>query len=842
MRLRKLLASPLAILATLLTLPLVFAFLHKPTRLAVSDQAARLQRTSSSSSCDGILRRGRYIDTRDPTPQYWAPPSCHLKEFPDLAALQSCLRPGDIMAFLGDSTARMVYWAFVNAANRKLFQDDNVHGNHQTIIDGITFKLYWDPYLNRTDAMGRIKHQAQVGYAQSETTTDSRKLNTDPNYTPRTYLYVTTGLWHAMFEPRHEVMPGFKRSLDNFINVLQERVPNSFDEVYYIPTLLPNFAMLDPTRVNVITPEYISQMLKYTDEAFNYTRDQHGFGPAVASPEWKVSYVPVLNEIGGETHLGIYDRIGLHYVNRAIYLQKDIIMNHMCRNILPKGSHTCCVPYPPSKSVFPRFFVAATFTSVLLTIVLAWTFASTSRALIFTGSVVATVSAACGYAFLADRTSHIANLPRAFLPLEYGLLFQIALFVAIVSRKQIDQNLNTALLTESKGATTLLLLLGALTAFNSHPDSFAGEIVERLLITSWVTAHIFSVVRSLPSPSNNYSYSAYLLVLARALVLPTLLTVALSNPASPSWIPADPLVTKTLFWSILPAFILSPLPSDDTVASLVILAPKTAHLLRAVIIALVAFVVVVPRIPGLADDYFVLLALLFYAWKTLPSSTTSSTPPQLPSTLLNSQPSRFWTQTGCAAAAMAAASYVFLSFAFYFKMPMLSITPKTTFQFSPYPQMAAIRGSTYSSAIHHILAIIVIATYVAFRTPTNISSSSQHYVSAALIAVGSCSYELLVLRNNIFLSADGTARLHFLPTGAYVPSTVLWILDILSRKQVLNYSVFAFRETLRSAINLIIVGLLYALTAWACAKPWSSQSNKEASNEDYELPETKEIA
>lgn len=207
------------LLPLLLSFNSVTAFIHvssfiifNSSRFSSFSSSSNLPR--SFSSCQNLLQTGKFIKSptaANPSPDTWQPEGCTLKSYSNLAIISDCLRPGDQLIFYGDSTARQIFWATANLLDSSIEQDFNVHGNHRVTRNGITLKLYWDPFLNSSSSWPDLQDYAQKGIANAPPSSEQLPLNLDPAYKPKAYLYTTTGLWHAMFEPRHAVLEGYKR-------------------------------------------------------------------------------------------------------------------------------------------------------------------------------------------------------------------------------------------------------------------------------------------------------------------------------------------------------------------------------------------------------------------------------------------------------------------------------------------------------------------------------------------------------------------------------------------------------------------------------------------------------
>lgn len=230
-----------------------------------------------ATNCLNILQSGKYVSPHtDPAPSSWQPENCVLKSYHNVATISDCLRPGDHFIFFGDSTARQIFWAMAYLLDNSIHPDFYVHENEHVTRNGVTISLFWDPYLNLTEAWGNVCDFAKNGNTAAAASQWPTSLNLDPSYKPKTYLFTTTGLWHAMFESKFRVMDCYKKTIDDFIDLMANRVEGSFDKVFFAPTLLPYFPLLDEGRKRGIAQPIMREILEYTDAKFNYVRDKDG--------------------------------------------------------------------------------------------------------------------------------------------------------------------------------------------------------------------------------------------------------------------------------------------------------------------------------------------------------------------------------------------------------------------------------------------------------------------------------------------------------------------------------------------------------------------------------------
>lgn len=848
--------------------------------------------TRNPFRCDSILRSGRFLDDGYTTasPTVWAPEGCVMRDYADLTALQTCLRPGDQVIFYGDSTARQLYWAMVSTLDKHVWSDGNIHGNHFWTRDGITVRLFWDPFLNNSESSQHVRDIAQLG-RDAPVNDILIEFNKDPNYVPKTYMYATTGLWHAMFDSGEEhVFEGFKASLDEFVNVMKTRADDAFEAVYFGPTMVTYFPLLDPSRIDQITPGVIRRMLQYSDEVFGYDRSWSGKGYAKgpraymgagagatykrakrASPvdgdiEVSIHYVPVFNEIGGSSHLGLYDMIGLHYSTSAPFLQKNLLLNHMCNgrvseqnpNRAVTDGTTCCTPYPREPSVWPPFKVL--FLGGLVTLLL--------RVYKYPRASVAVGTAICVacLAYYADRTGRFAKSPRVFsMPLLVILLhlFAGAVFISMTESPTHSSHWKI-LLKELKGLATALLVIFNVAGADIRRSHSEGAVACRLLYSCWLFASLVElggIVSELPAKAALRYYASRV---ARAALLPVVLSMALgpwpvpvSEDSMPSYLgyiidpKLYPLAISSVFWYSLTAAVVavsrvSLVRRQGVLAQTAMLAllgasaywglVRRAHV--TVVTKVIATVVgddgqtqtyemepevhtrhsVVARIV-LGDywDAFAAIAVCWFVHMKTESKLNS---------LKKKVPKWIWTAVPPVLLAVVA-NLLFVLHVFCIEDPKLTFTPSTSAEIQPASVIAEMRASRYPLAVHVILALATFAGYAGVRvrvaqrhTSSNLMSATLRY-SSVCTGLASFSYELLLLRRHLLLAGNMTTQLRIIPVGTVVPAllrgTLFGVGDLYESSRF-----FAIPwESLRTAANLVLAGTICVIVSLVAAGPYT---------------------
>lgn len=381
-------------------------------------------------NCQTLLQRGQWTTNyTSSTPQLWQPQDCVMHKY-TIEDIKECSPGPSRVIFWGDSTARQLFWRMLQILDPPTVVDGNIHGNMRFTRHGVAVTMFFDPYLNKTE--GGI--DAIMNLAQNETEVGHN-----------TFLYITTGLWHSLFNPREDVISSYKRTVDNVTDILRNQIVGAFGAVYFNPTQIPQYHMLDKDRHEKITAEYLNPMREYADSVFNYDRENAQKGGEPGAYEGMLFthdnrpaayYTPVFDQFG-PGHLALYDGIGLHYREAAVDVQVQMLLNHLCNRKLFPPNHspyyknydrnfnssqhaqdlnslepttrlhtpTCCVQYAkPSYAInmlLPLLAIPALFG--LVAFIDQKTSVPKAVANVVLASVVAGV-----YSFLCDRT-HLVN-------------------------------------------------------------------------------------------------------------------------------------------------------------------------------------------------------------------------------------------------------------------------------------------------------------------------------------------------------------------------------------------------------------------------------------------------
>lgn len=451
--------------------------------------------TNESDSCKTILHHGQWLrNSTKSDPSIWQPQDCTMHNY-DTSDIAQCMPPNTQILFLGDSTARKAFWAMANLLDSGIRDDSNVHTNIHFDRHNISIHMLWDPYLNSSDSFGSVQKIA----------------NTSERAGKAQILYVTTGLWHAMFEPRDRVMEGYKQSVDSIVSVLRNQLPGAFRTVYFGPTQLPQFELLDRTRNTKITRQYIDEMHAYTDNIFGYNSNEPGTRRGnegiLYTHENRIAayYAPVFNRYG-PGHDSVYDGVGIHYRQPVTSVQAQTFLNHHCNKLIMNPetfphSATCCMPYsqPTSAHLIMAILVVALSASltILVFVPIERLSALTPETLKWVISIIVATGLCTLYAFFCDRTYLFNKQYNVLSWYEFFALsqaFLVAIGLSVTRTGPLSHGFTSlagqhVIITEWKGLAIGLWLLTKLTGL--HNEYYVGELFTRILEASLIFSETY---------------------------------------------------------------------------------------------------------------------------------------------------------------------------------------------------------------------------------------------------------------------------------------------------------------------------------------------------------------
>lgn len=449
-------------------------------------------------SCGTILHHGQWVrNSTKVHPSYWQPQDCTMHQY-DLSDIKQCMRPGSRIIFFGDSTVRKIFWSTAPLLDSGILEDKGLHSNIKFERHNITINMLWDPYLNLTESADVLRNISQNATRQGEIT----------------YLYISTGLWHAMFERRERVMEGFKASVDNTVDMLKNALPGAFGGVYWAPTQVPQYHLLDQSRNKKITPEYIDQMLNYTNTVFGYDPTKHSSennqGILYADNGRPLAYyTPVFNKYGNG-HPTVFDQIGLHYQDVVADRQAQSLLNHYCNGRIMKPevvphTTTCCMSYNQPTSTHQFMIMLVLVLAMILMFLMfmppeQWS----SLTLQATLSIVILTVLTALYTYICDRTHQLNKQYNVLSWYELFAMSQLLLvgIVLTIARKSASSAFSLlggeeTLLSEWKGLAIALWIIAKVTGL--WKEYYAGEVFTKIMESSLVFVETFDFAVSIMS-------------------------------------------------------------------------------------------------------------------------------------------------------------------------------------------------------------------------------------------------------------------------------------------------------------------------------------------------------
>ncbi|KAG0316760.1 hypothetical protein BGZ99_006695 [Dissophora globulifera] len=335
----------------------------------------------------------------------------------DTAHTTSCLS-GSRVVVLGDSVARQLYYSLV----KKVLPDASTDGDRHSDIffsdpeSGTTFEFYWDPVLNSTKATTLL------------TGSDARIFGSEEKPTPSIFL-VGTGLWYLRYPEWSGGMEKWQQVMEKLVRQMgNPRLLPLAQQLFISPIPAVNSEKLSEERARTLLPEDINYMNSFLMEA---TAES----PVSVPFTWN----KMTETAASETH------DGLHYVEKVMTVEADILLNFVCNNKLPKVSPmgaTCCYEYPSMRW----------FQVLMLGIFLVWiptgfvvhTYYRQHSAFFPSLAILrsfAVVGAAVACMYYADRTSFLSKGNKVFSASSFTFLVFLSIVAGLMTLKQseVDQ-------------------------------------------------------------------------------------------------------------------------------------------------------------------------------------------------------------------------------------------------------------------------------------------------------------------------------------------------------------------------------------------------------------------
>lgn len=267
----------------------------------------------------------------------------------DTKSTSKCIG-GSRIVMLGDSIVRQLYYSVV----KKLIPDANTNGDKHSDIFfknetlGVSFEFYWDPFLNSTRALAMTSPSSTYTNDIDNSDISLDASQPQPEQTP-SILLVGSGLWYLRYAETSGGLEEWQTKMRSLARRMSDPSrPRLGDNLFISPIPAVNTDKLSEERLKTLLPNDINEMNTFLRET---TKDS----PITVPFSWNLMTETAASATND----------GLHYVERVMTAEADVLLNFLCNNQLPKVAPmaaTCCYDYPANHW----------FQSLMLAIFLLW--------------------------------------------------------------------------------------------------------------------------------------------------------------------------------------------------------------------------------------------------------------------------------------------------------------------------------------------------------------------------------------------------------------------------------------------------------------------------------------
>ncbi|VVT49933.1 uncharacterized protein SAPINGB_P002516 [Magnusiomyces paraingens] len=809
----------------------------------------RTRYTYGSAGCNSILKGGRYLDNPSFFPHQWQPDGCTLHKYSEQTSpneLSPCILPGDEIIFYGDSTGRQIFHAMGNLIQQGAVLDAKTH-TVSFNVHNITITFVWAPFFNDT-GNDIIKDIAKLGPDSEYKKEANGRATPDALRPPKTFLIATGGFWFAR-DLGEEAPKIFKERLQSLVDTILNAKPGAFENSYFVPIMMPYYLNLSDRNRDFLTPESVGNLLTISDEVFSFKRGSKG-GPgkggeiysSLDSSKLAINYVPVVSNLAGENNPGLFDSKGVHFAAAARYVEANIFLNHMCNKELAlerqgfdkehdieSFSGTCCVQYPKVS------YLHLAGAILIITVGCMLLFKVQRDYLFKAVPILVTIL----YVYTAERT-HTFNTTMLFYDSRNLLVFlQISFFLGLFFIKEgkpiVDGfTFSENFILEFKGICIVMLILIEFTGYDLEFDEFSGAILGRIFYSCWTAFEVYQFTLEL-FRSKSFSPKERSLFLGikfiRLLFLPTIISFVLTYKESPSifhyW---GPTVVRLAFWYM---FVISFHPATKFVPE---------YLKNYLPLFLVFFGFIMYPISSSIDLGREAISIS-YDYVLIFLSVASAICGSLTSSNYSLDFKQSYGRTFFAALIFAIViNIAYYLVPVYFPSVIGSLVNPSLLECNNNVREAAIffRGLSYTPISHFFLTLIFVVTWIALRTQISPNTYMNFFVES-----GKCSYEAIVLRFHIALTASGSVLLWLLPggSGVVVSGLLKRAYQVISKDTPINNFEFPGELTFQAKciFNALLVFTIFSLLVSSLGSIWANLKILQPNNDIETLEKSSEM-
>ncbi|KAK5050054.1 hypothetical protein LTR84_004174 [Exophiala bonariae] len=379
------------------------------------------QEHTINERCGNLLTSGKWPQTLSWNNQtrVWAPHGCMLYPYKSKDVYE-CLSQRSL-TFLGDSTARELFWAVSNKLDEErsfdLYRSSRKHQNHIFRVGQVDVDFVWDPFLN---ASALPRHQLfSVSNLHSRHDSD--------------VLVVGAGLWHI----KH-LGTSLSRE-DEISDLLQDYLePRSAHlSAIMLPISTSQSSRVTTNKAQLVEQKGINRSNKFSDEISSSENENTTLQSTIFS-----SYLGIVEG----TDIA-FKPDGIHISESITPVIVDVLLNSMCNDLGHLGGNQqtayCCVPNSSLNAVQKLFFLA-TLVFVLYNTLkhltkYRWTLFSPCRITYGNGKrpcvsqAVASILVILLYCFIADRTFMFEKVNKLVDPTSFIVLSGLLLLTGLAS-------------------------------------------------------------------------------------------------------------------------------------------------------------------------------------------------------------------------------------------------------------------------------------------------------------------------------------------------------------------------------------------------------------------------
>ncbi|KAF8587327.1 O-acetyltransferase [Ramaria rubella] len=290
--------------------------------------------------CGSLLREGQWLDNGFSN---WQPEGCMLHNYGP-KDISTCLSSRRVI-FIGDSVTRQLFFAMAHASDSSLPSqppnDNQKHADHTLISkEGIGFSFVWDPFLNatRTRSILDLTNGASIS---SESSVASIR-------TPA-MMVIGSGLWYLRYAESSGGLPRWEATIEETLELITKAGQQLADTIVFLPVEDVAPSKLSPLRLSTMHNSDVDAM--NSDLKHRIDPPSAGYLPVPSqlfrksSHHSQIAFPQAFNRMLDSSQTAD----GLHYSDKVLKAQTNILFNLRCNEILPKTfplDKTCCRGYP----------------------------------------------------------------------------------------------------------------------------------------------------------------------------------------------------------------------------------------------------------------------------------------------------------------------------------------------------------------------------------------------------------------------------------------------------------------------------------------------------------------